>query len=146
MSKQNGRSISDNVGSYIREKRELKGLSLKELEELSDISASYINRIENGNRKAPSVPILTNLARCLGIDVADLLELTRNEHEEVISVVDLLLINNYLVNGAEIKREAKDKFVGLIKKILEVDWTENKHKDALEIMELIEVLKVELAS
>lgn len=146
MSKQSGRSISDNVGSYIKEKRELKELSLKELEELSGISASYINRIENGSRKAPSVPILTEIAKCLKIDVANLLDLARSEQGDTISVVDLLLVNDYIINGQEISRDAKDKFVDLIKKILEVSWDKNKHKDALVIMELIDELKGELAS
>lgn len=146
MSKKKGRSISDNVGSYIKEKRELKELSLKDLEELSGISASYINRIENGSRNAPSVPILTQIAQCLDIDVADLLDLARSEQDDAISVVDLLLTNNYIVNGQEIGRDAKNKFVNLVKRILEVDWDKNKHRDALDIVDLIDDLKCELAN
>lgn len=60
----------------VKELRERKHLTLKELEERSGVDGSLINRIENG-KVTPRVDTAVKLARALGVSVSDLLE----EHE-----------------------------------------------------------------
>lgn len=52
--------------------REGKRLTLKELEELSGVDGSLINRIENG-KVTPRVDTAVKLARALGVSVDELL-------------------------------------------------------------------------
>ena len=37
------------LGKYLKDARDLKGLSLREVNKLTDISYSHLNMIENGN-------------------------------------------------------------------------------------------------
>jgi HTH-type transcriptional regulator, competence development regulator len=56
-------SLSD----FVKERRLLKHLSMRELAQKANISHTEVYRIENGERKNPSVPILTALAKALGV-------------------------------------------------------------------------------
>ena len=60
----------------VKELRERKHLTLKELEERSGVDGSLINRIENG-KVTPRVDTAVKLARALGVSVSELL----GEHE-----------------------------------------------------------------
>ena len=45
------RVIEDDFGSWIKQLRKAKGYSLKDLENASGVTASYIHRIESGCKK-----------------------------------------------------------------------------------------------
>lgn len=51
---------------YVEKIRIEKGLSVRELSRMSDVAASHIINIENGNR-APTITILCKLARALNV-------------------------------------------------------------------------------
>lgn len=51
----------------IRDKRKERGLSLAQLGDMSGISASYIYRLEIGERKMPSPEVIERLFTALGI-------------------------------------------------------------------------------
>ena len=57
----------------LRVLRELKGMTQTELSVSANVSQSLISDIENG-RVSPTVRILKNLAKALGVSVADLLD------------------------------------------------------------------------
>lgn len=61
------------LGELIREKRNEKGLGLRELARNADISHSYLSQIENGNKKEPKSYILRALAQELDLDYKELL-------------------------------------------------------------------------
>jgi transcriptional regulator with XRE-family HTH domain len=61
-------------GDTIKNKRLSLGWSKRALAERADISHSEVHRIENGDRKNPSVPVLNALAEALGISKEDLLQ------------------------------------------------------------------------
>lgn len=50
--------------------REIRGLSIGELSELSAISKSTLTAIEEG-RKSPSIKTIEKICKCLGIGLAD---------------------------------------------------------------------------
>lgn len=54
--------------------RTIKGYSLLELEELSGVSKTTINNIENGKAN-PTMDTLLLLAKALGVELSDLFEL-----------------------------------------------------------------------
>lgn len=138
------RVVSKNFGSIIKFSRENKNLSLKELEDKTGISASYINRLENGERQAPSVPIASELADALELDLAMLLDVCNNKSksDDLISIAELLLMNDFKINGVNIGKEAKELIVSLIEKIINAEWdVDTKMQDVYEIGILIDAYK-----
>jgi transcriptional regulator with XRE-family HTH domain len=137
------RSISDNFGSLIKHLRESKGYSLKDMQAATGISSSYINRIEKGERKAPSIQIIKQLALALDQDFVELLNIANPEDQsdELQTVEELLLSTNYLVSGERLNKESKEKLVDLINKVSQSEWGDNKHLEAMGIMEAIEQFK-----
>lgn len=61
------------IGSYLRNLRKMRGLTLVQLQEKSGVSNSYISQIENGQFQ-PSPDILKKLSVPLEISVFDLLK------------------------------------------------------------------------
>ncbi len=62
-----------NFGSYLKYIRELRGISITDLSKFSNVSPSYISRIENGGRRPPKPDILQRLAPHLGVGYNELM-------------------------------------------------------------------------
>ena len=73
--KRKRRKVNENFGSMIKYLREKQGYSLKDLEDITGISPSYINRLERGTRACPSYPVIEELAKALNADISELLEI-----------------------------------------------------------------------
>lgn len=133
------RSISENFGSLIKHLREGKNYSLKDMEQLTGISSSYINRIENSQRKAPSYKMIEKLATALGQEVSDLLNVANAQQpEEMTNVEELLVASSFMINGVRATKEAKELLVAIIEKINKSTWGEDKYRDGMELMDSIE--------
>ena len=63
----------EELGKYLRQLREIKGLSLREVDRLSNISYTHLNMIENGKRNVTPA-LLRNLAQLYNVDYLDLYE------------------------------------------------------------------------
>lgn len=61
-----------NIGSYIKQKRDSMGYSLKKLASLSGISDSELLKIEKGERKNPNGKYLSDIAKALEISPFEL--------------------------------------------------------------------------
>ena len=55
-------------GVFLKEKRQEKNMSLRELSDRADIMHTYIGKIENGRKPPPSDDILLRLAKGLSLD------------------------------------------------------------------------------
>lgn len=77
-----------NWGERIRILRIDRGLSQTKLAELTDLSRSYICRVENGEYQNPRRDTFTRLADGLGMSMSELDEVLRNDH-------NLLLDTNF---------------------------------------------------
>jgi len=64
---------SNVLGDYLRDLRNKRRLSLREVCEEVGVSVSYLSQIETGERK-PSAEILRKLAPAYGVPVRDILE------------------------------------------------------------------------
>jgi transcriptional regulator with XRE-family HTH domain len=53
------------LGFLLQTLREKRGLSLRELGQLSDVDHAYIYRLETGDKEAPSEEVLSKLIRAL---------------------------------------------------------------------------------
>lgn len=73
MGKTRDEKIIATFGQHLKKVREQKGISLRELESISDIDHSQIHRIEKGLRN-PTLTTMIALAKALEVDVCDLLK------------------------------------------------------------------------
>lgn len=62
------------LGEFIKEKRNLKNWSQRDLAAKSGVSNAEISRIESGKRKEPSSSVLKDIAVALDVPVEDLLQ------------------------------------------------------------------------
>ena len=60
------------IGNVFRRLRRERGITLRELAELAQVSVPYLSEIERG-RKEPSSEILAAICRALDLDLSDLL-------------------------------------------------------------------------
>lgn len=63
------RDNEKNFGELVKFSRGKQSMSLKELEEKTGISASFIHRIENGKIDNPSVKVVLTLSVALKLDI-----------------------------------------------------------------------------
>ena len=61
-------SLQQQIGSRIKELRQLKGYTQAELAELVDLSTNYVGYLERGERTV-SLQVLERLAHTLGVEV-----------------------------------------------------------------------------
>lgn len=74
-------------GQYLREKRLQRGYSIRRLAEEANCSASYLNRIEHGQRRLDSMANIMLLASILDFPVSELLQLTELPDAEMLSPI-----------------------------------------------------------
>ena len=63
-----------NLGTIIKEKREEKNISIRELAKIIKTDYSGLSKIENGKTKKPSPEILFNLCKELDLNFLNLLK------------------------------------------------------------------------
>lgn len=137
------RNLNESFGSLVKHLRQKAGYTLQEVQDISGISASYIHRIEKGERKAPSFKIIEKLADALQTDRATLLALANLEVDEnIVSIDELLYANNFTIDGQVANKKQKTILVKMLTKIVTCEWSPaTKHLDSGEILMLIEELK-----
>jgi len=63
------------TGTFLRQARELRGLSAMETARRADISAAYLSKLENDSVKRPSPAVLHRLSEVLNVPYAELMAL-----------------------------------------------------------------------
>lgn len=83
------------LGEYVKETRTKRGLSQAELAKLSDLSSSFICRIEKGDYKSVTVASLNKLSKALKVPMNDLsnLLLDKNSKEDLLKKTPYEIIN-----------------------------------------------------
>ena len=71
-------NLQEIIGRVIRQERQNRHLTIKQLGEKAGISEIYVGEIERG-QKYPSANVLESLARALDLDLAEMLELMAEE-------------------------------------------------------------------
>jgi len=140
-------SINENFGSVIKYLREKKGLSLLELNEITGISQSYISRIENGSRLAPTIPIIIALANALETDLSELLQLAGVEKQEVTGkfIGELILSNEFVINDCSASNEQKELLVKIVDIVLYSNWELKQYDCIAELLKTIHHFRLTLA-
>ncbi|MBY0416079.1 MAG: helix-turn-helix domain-containing protein [Bdellovibrionales bacterium] len=116
------------LGLKIRQLRDKRNLSLKELGEVSGLSISYLNEIENG-KKYPTIEKLAAIAQALKIDLGDLVSFKtgRNLHpllkfleSDMMEVVPLELFGLSESDVMDLMGHDPEKFASFVLTILQV--------------------------
>lgn len=71
------------LGEYVKETRTKRGLSQAELAKLSDLSSSFICRIEKGDYKSVTVASLNKLSKALKVPMNDLSNLLLDKNSKI---------------------------------------------------------------
>ncbi|MGG0936975.1 helix-turn-helix domain-containing protein [Brevibacillus centrosporus] len=138
-------ALAKNLGVLIRYFRELRGLSLNDVYMVSGISPSYLNRLEQGQRDSPSIKIVKRFAEALKIPSDVLFEAIFHEKapkERNLSLEELLICSDYLVNDEPVNREIKEQLLAIVKHILSCEWTsETKMRESCNLADMIDRLR-----
>ena len=83
------------IGKYLRDRRNAKGLSMRELAEESGVSHTEIFRIESGQREFPSMRVLISLGRALEVPDEEILRMAgyKSEEDDDISLMEKVFPN-----------------------------------------------------
>ncbi|HZR44455.1 MAG TPA: helix-turn-helix transcriptional regulator [Ktedonobacteraceae bacterium] len=89
--------LQETIGKVIRQERQYRHWTIKELGDKAGLSEIYVGEIERG-QKYPSAKVLESLASALELNIAELLELIaeeiRREREpQITSVIGFTLTN-----------------------------------------------------
>lgn len=63
------KQLNDDFAKLLKKLRLSKGYSLQQLAERSNVTPSYLNRLERGERKTPTFSVLQHIAEGLDVDV-----------------------------------------------------------------------------
>lgn len=125
----------DELGSIVRRLREEKGASLVMIAKKCNISASYLGKIELGQRKDPSVFILQDIAKALDVKMDFLLSGSYPTFEQLVYSYDFTISDSQEI----INREGKELLLQLVMAILKKDWNNDIifeiHKLIIELKE-----------
>lgn len=144
MSKEKGeRFVDPRFGQTIKLRREQMDLSLNQLAMITGVSASYINRLEKGEKKAPSYPIMQVIGSALNFNIAELLQLaTASEKDDIEEIRDLIVKNDFRLNDIFASTPLKEQIVKLFGKIISAEWKEKKFVEGAEMLTVINELEV----
>lgn len=87
------------LGKYLKNARNQKRISLRDVDKLTGISYSYLNMVENGKRNV-SPALLKNLAKLYNLDYIDLYEkagyidLIENEKNDLLKKIGAIPLSN----------------------------------------------------
>lgn len=137
----NGKEFS----AMIRNARKKKGFSLAELSEKigkhdgegdseDSLSASYIHRLETGERSTPSVHVVVTLAKALDINMYDMLNIEDDEREPR-SLASLLFSNEVIMEEVILTSRSKELLLELIDFVVNLSDQETM---AIKVSKLIE--------
>lgn len=133
------RRLTTKLGEVVKSLRTASGLSLRELEDLTGVTASYINRIESGHKTAPSIAVVKQLSEGLGYDLFQIYT-SKIQHSK--TVTDLVLKENYyLHDGEEANLEQKESLFKILNMIQEREFKQNQAADVMELLQEIQNFK-----
>ena len=89
--------VRQRIGPAIRRLRQQQGLSLSDLAQRTDISVSYLSRLEKG-RSVPSFTLLSRLGQVLGVDIGFFVE-TEREAQSVDEMLEVSLGRTHIPNA-----------------------------------------------
>lgn len=108
-----------NFGNLLKEIRNEKGLTLKDVELVSGVSSSYIYRLENVPTQIPSVAIIEKLSKALNLNTEDILSKLNIETQKEDDLFLFLNSNNNLkFNGKILNKKEINSIIEYVKNLV----------------------------
>lgn len=112
------RELRSELGTYLKNLRKSLGLTLADVQNLSssNISVSYISRIENSNRPSPSLALLKDLSNIYNTPLKEVLEVAGipMEEEDTFELSELLDKYTVTYNGRKLSKEKKKNLLKMV--------------------------------
>lgn len=124
-------------GQWLEIERRKQGLSLAELASKSDLSASYLSRLEKNTRGIPTVDILRQLSRGLNIPLYQALAHTTEEFDEIPSFSELVENNEFKFRESTASSSERTGIIALINHIEKIPKGELHMHDVMELLKII---------
>ncbi len=110
---------AEEFGKYIKNIRNDRNLTTRQLELYSGVSNSYLSQLENGKRNIPSPDVLRKLSKGLKVPYKELLEKAGYIDEETISshpsdLVEILKEQGVTAFGKKLTEEEKEHVLNTI--------------------------------
>lgn len=67
-------------GKILKNIRTSKNMSLRYVEKISGVSATYLWRLEEGNSRCPTIPVIVKLAEAYNLDAMELLKMAADDY------------------------------------------------------------------
>jgi transcriptional regulator with XRE-family HTH domain len=98
-------------GEYLKQLRDDRNMTLRDVEEKAKISNAYLSQVENGQRSVPTMKILSRLAQVYGVPVTLLAEQATAEirHQKIESGPNPAPETAFVSRGYETLTEANKK-------------------------------------
>ncbi|MEK4826678.1 helix-turn-helix transcriptional regulator [Niallia sp. FSL W8-0951] len=93
------KQLNDDFAKLLKKLRLSKGYSLQQLAERSNVTPSYLNRLERGERKTPTFSVLQHIAEGLDVDVNVLVGLDAKDTNEPLSLEEMFFTNEIEFGG-----------------------------------------------
>jgi transcriptional regulator with XRE-family HTH domain len=124
-------SLSKNLGLYLKHLRKKNNYNLEQIATLSELSCSYVSRLENGVCTSPSIQVLESLASAYNISLIELLNIERSDEktEEVPTFQELIIKNNFMFNGKKVDDYTKELLLNLIDAMIALEINHPKEMD-----------------
>lgn len=141
------RGLTENFGKYMLYLRKKHKFTLQQVADKTGLSPSYIHKIERGEKKNPSYPVLQSFAALYDIDIETMTAFSKKEKEVISqkhlqSLQEIILLSSFSINNKLPTSEEREKLVKIIEYILNSKWEENsKHIETIEIIRLIDDFK-----
>ncbi len=74
--------MGQKFGKFLKQLREARNMTLRDVEKQAHISTAYLSQVENGLRSAPTMKVLSRLAEAYGVRVSLLAEQAEAEIRE----------------------------------------------------------------
>lgn len=117
--------MNEYFGKMLKKLRKERNLSLEELARQSGISASYINRLENNDRRSPSFNKVILLANALRVEPWRLMGKSFKEWDNngAIGLNELFFNHKIEHKGLQLSTVEKEILLEIIETVLEAEWT-----------------------
>ena len=134
--------ISDNFGKMLKKLRKSRGYTLEQLGSRAGLSASYLHRLEKGERKSPGFTKIIRLAEILKVEPSTLVGLELSGSKRPVSISELFFSTQVEHNGETLTASQKELLVEIVETVLLLKWERSTIvSDLQQLSELISELK-----
>ncbi len=114
-------------GEFMRTLRVGRGLTLRRVEELADVSNAYLSQVERGERGVPNIKVLRRLADAYDVPVSTLIEAAEVSSKR--STAKTTTIPEFVSRGYEkLSAEKKRTLESFLEHLVEQETKKSKRK------------------